>query len=122
LGIVGGLFVLCGGAVGVIVLTARLGGEPSQPPRATSGLIQPEGGRVGDRDKKYTREEFKKLAIGKTPDQLIATLGRPTSTEDYRDGSPRRWYYYGRALNPATGEYSGAWIDFADGKAIDVDW
>lgn len=96
-------------------------GQPPNPPNANDAVIKPAGGKEGEK-KSYTRDEFKKLAVGKTSEQLIATFGRPDMTFDHEDSSPRRWYYRNRVLNPATNKVEGVWINFSDGKSESVEW
>jgi hypothetical protein len=70
----------------------------------------------------YSRDEFKKLVMGKTPDEVIAALGRPDGTNDNPDGSPRRWHYIRRVTNPETALPDSAVLLFADGKVAGVEW
>lgn len=121
LAVVGGLFVLCLGGLGVLVLASRVPSRPTASDQK-SAVIQPAGGKEGDSRKVYTREEFKKLVMGKTPEEVIAAVGRPWIAEDNDDGSPRWWSYLGRALNPATGEAGSVEVYFQDGKVARVKW
>jgi hypothetical protein len=86
----------------------------------SGNLTQPKGGTVGDANKKYTRQELKAAVTGKTPEEVIAILGRPTGTDDNPDGSPRKWHFRGRVLDPATGQYDWAQLDFRGGKVAAV--
>lgn len=86
----------------------------------STAIIQPAGGSVGDSRKKYTREEFSKLVIGKTEAEVIASVGRPESTSNYSDKTS--WNYYYRVLNPVTGKYDHAHFDFRGGIATDIRW
>ena len=43
--------------------------------------------------KTYTRDEFRKLVLGKTPQQVIELLGKPESTGDDKEGKPSHYLY-----------------------------
>lgn len=51
--------------------------------------------------KRMTREEFRKLLVGKTKDEVIAAVGRPEQTSD---GVMSLWSYYDRTVDPVTGK------------------
>lgn len=70
--------------------------------------------------KTLAREEFKAKVIGKTPDAVIAAVGRPDQTfEGY--GEPQ-WAYFNAAMNPATGKPGNAMVKFKAGVVDDVAW
>jgi hypothetical protein len=83
--------------------------------------INPLGGKEGDATKVYSRDEFKRLVLGKSPEEVIAAVGRPASFHN-EDDEPIRWHYSQRALNPATGKADSAWVEFVDRKVIRVSW
>lgn len=47
---------------------------------------------------KYTREEFKKLVMGRTKDQVMDAVGRPASTSE--GGGFEFWYYKHTTYDP----------------------
>ena len=79
--------------------------------------VQPTRTATGNERKPYTREEFKALVMGKTPDEVIAAIGRPDKTWD--DG--KEWSYDGITIDPITGkrDYVSS-IEFKDGKVARV--
>ncbi len=61
--------------------------------------------KAKDRDnknRKYTRDEFKRLVVGKTRDEVIALLGKPKATQ--QSGELEFWDYVGRTTDPVTGK------------------
>jgi hypothetical protein len=70
----------------------------------------------------WTRDEFRAAVMGKTPEEVIAAVGRPSDTSDAPDGSPETWYYWGRVTNPATGKADRGMLDFEGGKVAGVRW
>lgn len=91
--IAGGSGLVLGGVVGCVV-GFQLGKPGSAT--ATSGKV-------------YSRDEFSKLVVGKTPAEVIAVLGKPDSTQERSNesGSPT-WYFYSRTRDPATGKVDWA--------------
>jgi len=87
---------------------ARLGGEN----RA----------RLGGVKLVYTREEFKTLVMGKTPEEVIAAVGQPDSTQERPDGTQTTWHYDNRVTNSATTKPSTGILEFKDGKVAEVRW
>lgn len=49
-----------------------------------------------------TREEFKAAVTGKTPEEVIALVGKPKSTTADRTGET--WFYEGVTIDPVTGK------------------
>lgn len=49
---------------------------------------------------RISREEFRKRVMGKTPDEVIAVIGKPDRTAD--DGPTVYWYYKNRSFDPVT--------------------
>ena len=71
--------------------------------------------------KVYERQELQSL-IGKTPDEVVAKLGKPGRTSDH-NGKPDMWTYYSRSLDPVTGKVDGVmFIHFSDGKVRNVNF
>ena len=72
--------------------------------------------------KTYTRDEFRKLVIGKSPDEVIAAVGKPNSTQDYGKGSVN-WYYDQRTTDPVTGNLDNtAQLIFENGRVASVNY
>ncbi len=55
-----------------------------------------------DKNRKYTRDEFKRLVIGRTRDEVIELLGKPKATQQV--GEVDHWDYPGRTTDPVTGK------------------
>ena len=72
-----------------------------------------------DKSRKYTREEFKQLVIGKSRDEVIALLGTPKTTPQL--GGVDLLEYPGRTTDPVTGKTDhNAQIAFDGDLASDV--
>ncbi|NNM82287.1 MAG: hypothetical protein HKL98_06790 [Burkholderiales bacterium] len=71
--------------------------------------------------KKWTREEFTKLAMGQ-PDTVIAsTFGQPVQDNDYAGPLGIVWTYHGITVNPQTGQPDQfATVVFEHGKVTKV--
>ena len=82
----GAILVLCGGggAVAAFVLW-----------KAKPGAV------TGGQKKTYTRDEFRKLVVGKTEAEVIAAVGRPDGTQNY--GTPF-WFYHGVTVDEVSGK------------------
>lgn len=50
--------------------------------------------------KTYTREEFKKLVMGKSEVEVMAAVGKPDSTSE--SGGWLSWFYYDTTVDPIT--------------------
>jgi hypothetical protein len=78
--------------------------------------------RVKERDtknRKYTRDEFKQLVLGKTRDELIGLLGKPNATQE--SGDLELWDYYSRTTDPTTGKTDqDAQVEFQNGRVENV--
>lgn len=62
----------------------------------------------------YTRDEFRKLVVGKTPDEVIAAVGKPDDTSESGSVS---WTYMYRTKDPITGKTDvSAIVVFEDGR------
>jgi hypothetical protein len=48
------------------------------------------------------RADFRNAVLGKTAEQVIQSVGRPDSTQEFGDGPT--WYYEGRTYDPVTGK------------------
>lgn len=103
--------VLIAGAGGLVV--GGLGG-------CVAGYQVGKGGGLPADKKVYSREEFRSLVMGKTPDEVTKVLGKPVSTSDKGDGQPT-WYYENLSRDPASGRLD-SWIAvrFANGVVVSV--
>ena len=99
-GIVGGLFLLI---VAVVVGAAVLSRSP-------------------DTDTVYARDEFKRIVLGKTPEQVIAAIGRPDVQGGAEGDGPEWWHYHERVRNPVTGKANGVTLKFVGGRVTEVEW
>ena len=69
----------------------------------------------------YTREKFRELVIGKTPDEVIAAVGKPDRTVE--SGTAIFWYYDARTTNPDTGMADKkAQVVIRNGRAAEVNY
>lgn len=69
----------------------------------------------------YDREEFRAVLLGKTPDEVLARIGTPDSTQDYAGRG--NWYYRGRTRDPVTGDLDArAQVVFRDGRVKSVNF
>lgn len=111
-----GVWVLRGVAVvgavmlfGAIALTAgrQVETRPAQTEPAT-GVIQ-----------KPTRDEFKKLVLGKTPDEVLKAVGKPSSRAD--DNGGERWFFVDPCYDPVSGS-TDHWVPviFRNGRVSEV--
>lgn len=68
--------------------------------------------------RKWTRDEFRKMVVGKTQPEVIATFGKPADTLDSPWGTD--WKYYGITFDPLT-EKTDLWTTllFKNGKCVD---
>lgn len=90
--VVGGVGLLGCGGLGVVLMATW---TTARPPAAT-----PSGPAVTAAAKKYTRKEFETLVMGKTEDEVLAAVGKPSSTSN--NGGALRWYYSDMTIDPVT--------------------
>lgn len=70
--------------------------------------------------KVYDREEFRTLLMGKKEAEVVALVGKPSSTGDH-GGGQTYWVYYGRTRDPITNEIdTSATVSFVDGVVVRV--
>lgn len=68
-----------------------------------------------------SRTDFKRTVIGKTEQEIIAAIGRPSQTQDM--GGMQMWYYEERTQDPATGTADHmAQVTFENGRAVGVNF
>lgn len=71
--------------------------------------------------KVWLREEFRQAILGKTPEQVIAAVGKPDSTQD--SSGDQSWYYRKRTKDPVTGKLdSVAQVIFERGVVVRVNY
>lgn len=68
----------------------------------------------------YTRDEFRSLVVGKTPDEVRAAVGSPDSTSDTEGGV--FWYYKNHTRDPANGTADRTQIVFRGGVVSAVNF
>lgn len=79
--------------------------RPNTPPAATATL-----------PKVWTADELEAAVLGKTPDEVLATLGRPDRTTN----TDQHWSYDSILLNRITNKLTTVIILFSDGKVVEV--
>lgn len=69
--------------------------------------------------KRWTREEFRKTVVGKTPDEVIAAVGKPDRTNDFDDR--KSWFYKELTTDPITDKVDKSiTVRFKDGRVYEV--
>jgi hypothetical protein len=67
----------------------------------------------------YSRQEFRDLVTGKTPDEVLAAVGKPDATTEVPGQT--NWTYNKRTKDPVTGKMDlFAVVVFRDGTVYDV--
>lgn len=62
------------------------------------------------------KPDFVKAVMGKTPEQVIAAVGRPGSVHDAREGSGEEWLYFHQVIHPTSREPIGiVRVTFSEG-------
>lgn len=74
---------------------------------ALAGLVgcmdkAPPAGDTTATKKTYSRDEFKKLVIGKTEKEVLELVGKPDKTSEA--GQTKYWHYHDRTIDPITGK------------------
>lgn len=77
-------------------------GQQQQPPPPTVEVKSATATERKSGAKKVTRDEFKKLVLGKKTEDVIAGVGKPTSTME--NGGEVSWYYHDFTTDPLTGK------------------
>jgi predicted Zn finger-like uncharacterized protein len=71
--------------------------------------------------KTYTRDEFRRLVIGKTPNAVTMAVGKPDDTQNL--SASVVWYYDRITTDPATGKADAqAQVIFENGKVVRVNY
>lgn len=62
------------------------------------------------------KPDFVKAIMGKTPEQVIAAVGRPGSVHDAREGQGEEWLYFHQVIHPTSREPIGfVRVTFSEG-------
>jgi hypothetical protein len=79
------------------------------------------GGEIRGTPKVYTRQEFRDLVMGKTPDEVIAAVGAPDHTATDEFGT--FWHYRARTTDAVTGKTDpNTRLEFKDGRVSEVNF
>jgi outer membrane protein assembly factor BamE (lipoprotein component of BamABCDE complex) len=97
----------------VLIAIGLAGCRPSSPSDGNVGAVQPAS------KKTYGREELRTMVMGKTAEQVIALLGKPKDTTDYKPGR-LMMYYADITIDPHTGKLGPAIIDLHEYKVTEV--
>jgi hypothetical protein len=122
--VVGGVLVvgavLCGGFLLFSARAVRDAAEEQAAVQADAAARAAKAGTAKAGTKRvWTRDEFRKLVMGKTPDEVVAAVGQPDGTDE--DGGRPVWTYRGRTKDPGTGKTDAAVsVRFARGSVIEV--
>jgi hypothetical protein len=124
-----GPLLIVGGVIGSIVLLGGLcigwGFVSNAAKKVKENEMAKNGQVVGvtkGQERKFTREEWKTMLIGKTPEEVIAAVGRPNRTREYTDETPHEWGYYNKVFNPVTAKYETGEVIFHDSKVVEATW
>lgn len=88
----------------------------------SAGNSKPGGGGPGGKAAKkvvYTRDELRTMVMGKTPDEVIAIIGKPSKNDETSNGF--MWTYEqisGDTITSKVDPFAHIW--FKDGKATSV--
>lgn len=70
-----------------------------------------------------SRDEFTRAVQGRTPDQVIAAVGRPDRTSTGGEGGlTQYWYYDDAAKDPITGKVGKVQVVVEDGKVRTINY
>lgn len=136
-GCVLGMVLLVGGGIAVLVASGSGRSE---------GKGDGKGGTLGgskpaptiNGKKALDHDEFVKLTLGKTRDEVIKAVGRPDKIkkDPNPDISNERWFYYRKTFDKKTGKVDhevsfvfnasfaandGTWVEVAEGMSFETD-
>jgi hypothetical protein len=104
---------LAAGGVGAVLVTGR--GVDDRETSAVPADRQPPANV-----RRFTRDEFRAAVMGRTPNEVIAAVGRPQSTGDGADGE-QSWYYGDATVDPVTGNPDRfTFVVFRGGRVVGV--
>jgi hypothetical protein len=121
------LGLLIGGGVVVMVVAIGLVGLVSWVHEAPNAMEAPQAAAIDHQPvmmqeparPTYTREEFARLVMGKTPDEVVAVIGRKADTRIER-GNELFWSFHSVIRDPGDGQATVALVDFREGKVVKV--
>lgn len=114
-GVPPGVWVLLGvGGVGAVMLFGALA--------LTAGrAVETRPTQTEPANKLYTRDEFRKLLVGKTADEVLQAVGKPDSTSETALGA--YWYYRHKTTDPVTGQTdANAQVCFSNGQVVRINY
>jgi DnaJ-domain-containing protein 1/Sec-independent protein translocase protein TatA len=94
-------------------------------------LVSSSGSSSSDSTDRHTsektvrfRNDFKKMVVGKTKQEVIAAVGKPDSTSESQLSFAMiaYWKYSEQVKDPASGNIGGAEVHFTNGKVDSVDF
>ena len=114
-GVPPGVWVLLGvGGVGAVMLFGALA--------LTAGrAVETRPTQTEPANKLYTRDEFRKLLVGKTADEVLQAVGKPDSTSETALGA--YWYYRHKTTDPVTGQTdANAQVCFFNDQVVRINY
>jgi hypothetical protein len=102
------MLLVCGGIIAFLATR--------ETPEVKDGITKPPGLTTDDGKKKYSPQDFERQVMGKTPDQVIAAVGKADDTTSVQG----QWYYLYCISNPNTKSTGHATLHFTDGKVTKV--
>jgi hypothetical protein len=94
------VFVFAGCALACGLPTPNTSGEKAKPEK-----------------KVFSREEFRRLVLGKTESEVIAAVGRPESTHELGQAGRSFWIYHNLTRDPVSGNVDvSTHVTFQDGR------
>ena len=114
-GVPPGVWVLLGvGGVGAVMLFGALA--------LTAGrAVETRPTQTEPANKLYTRDEVRKLLVGKTADEVLQAVGKPDSTSETALGA--YWYYRHKTTDPVTGQTdANAQVCFSNGQVVRINY
>jgi outer membrane protein assembly factor BamE (lipoprotein component of BamABCDE complex) len=114
-GVPPGVWVLLGVAgVGAVMLFGALALTAGRQAETRPTQTEPA-------NKLYTRDEFRKLLVGKTADEVLQAVGKPDSTSETALGA--YWYYRHKTTDPVTGQTdANAQVCFSNGQVVRINY
>lgn len=71
----------------------------------------------------YTRDEFKRLVVGKGPDEVQKAIGKPYTTRESTNSQLKYWHYSRVSKDPVTGKLDvDIQVVFRDGLVTGVNY
>jgi hypothetical protein len=120
--VLGGMLVLSVAACGALgFFWTRAAVQEERAVQAEAEAEVAAGKAAKGTQRVHTRQEFRDLVTGKTPDEVIAAVGKPDDTRE--EGDLTRWTYGGRVQDPGPGQPAAdPVVVFRAGKAAEVQY